>query len=292
MFKFRKYSNKSSKSLSYAEKKKLNKALKIGAVVLGTTICICGIYQFIVLDYYSKRVREQTISELTNDDSGFVQAYELKGADKLGKGDAIGNTAIFEKVTRSKNDVPENVITDLSTLKNMVPRIDLLKNTVITKDMFVDMQEAITDSIKNQDFNWIRIHAFIQKGDYVDIHYKELDGNDTIVASKKKVTNLSGNIFSTNISEEERMYIFNATVRAAVTGGELYTSIYPDPQNQNAADVTYVLDNKIQAEIDKDPSLINKSTKSLSKNNDSSSKAEKQDKAKNESKPSFAGGNN
>ncbi|UYZ39112.1 SAF domain-containing protein (plasmid) [Clostridium beijerinckii] len=276
--------SKYGSSISYAEKKKRNNVLKTGAIILGTTICVAGIYQFVILDIYGQKIRENTIMQLTNGNSGYVQAYVL--TKDIGKGDSLDSA--IQPVTKSKDTVPSTCIKNMEDIKGMEARINLSQNTVVTTDMLIDMNEQITDSIKNQDFNWIKVHAFLQAGDYVDIHYKELDGTDTIVAAKKKITKLSGNIFSTDITEFERDLINNATVRAAVTGGELYTTIYPDPENQNAAEVTYTLDKTVQQEIVKDPSVINKSAKTLSKNAENSEKTETPNK---QEKPNFAGGN-
>ena len=280
MFKFnsRKYGGS-----SYADKKKRNRYLKLGGLVLVTVAIVVGAYQFFILKIYAREVRESTITEITSDNSGYVTAYIL--TDEVKQGDPI-DEKLLSRVEKESSQVPDNCIKDLSSLKNTVARIHLSKNTVITGDMLIDMQQEISDVVKNQDFNWIKIHAFLEKGNYVDIHYKQLDGTDNVVAAKKKVINLSGSIFSTNITDLEREYINNATVRAAVTGGELYTTIYPDPENQNPAEVTYALDRTIQAAIDKDSSIINKSEKTLTKSNEITSTATKQEK------PNFNGGGN
>lgn len=257
MFKKKKYSN-------YAEKKKRDMALKVGAIALGTTLCVGSIYQFVVLDLYGRKVRENTIVELTNDDSEFVEMYIL--TEDVLKGKTIDETNL-KKVLQSTDRVPSTYIKDIRELENMSARIDLPKKTALTSDMLIDMEEQITDTVKNQDFNWIKVHTFMNAGDYVDVHYKELDGTDTIVASKKKVINLSGNTFSANITEMERAYINNATVKAAICGGDLYLSIYPDPENQNVAQVTYTLDRTIQQQIEKDPNVVNKSANTLINNN-------------------------
>jgi len=132
--------------------------------------------------------------------------------------------------------------------------------------MLIKVDEEITDPIKNQDYDWIKVHAFLQPNDYVDIHLKEKDGTDTIVASKKKILNLNGTVFAINISEEERAYINNATVKASLMEGELYTSIYPDPENQKPASVTYKLDSEIEEKIKNDPNIVKKSAESMKNN--------------------------
>ena len=282
------FKRKNKKYGSYADKKKRNNYLKVGAIILGTSFCVAGIYQFVILDFYGRKVREETIAQMTSDDSGYVQVYEL--TKDLNKGDAIDAT-ILKQVTRIRSDVPATYIDSPEKAKDMAARINLSQNTILTNDMIIDMEEQITDAIKNQDYNWIRVHAFLEVGNFVDIHYKELDGTDTIVASKKKITKLSGNTFAIDRTELEGEYINNSTVRAAVTGGELYTTIYPDPENQNPAEVTYVLDRTIQQEIEKNPEVINKSAKTLAKN---AGKGVKVDSTKSvtQDKPNFAEGGN
>lgn len=252
---------------SYSEKKKRNQAIKVGAIVVITTLCVSGIYQFIVLDFYGKRVRENTIAELTNKDGGYITTYVLN--KDIGQGKEI-KAEDLTQITQNKDMVPDSCITDLKQLKDMVTRIELKKKSVPTLDMFNNKDDQITDEVKNQDFNWIRMHAFLEVDNYVDIHYKEKDGTDYVVAAKKKIINLSGNTFSTNITDEERPLINNATVRADVTGGTLYLTIYPEPQNQDAARVTYVLDKNIQEKIESQPEIVQKSAQSLAKKNNTS----------------------
>lgn len=255
---------KKKKYGSYSEKKKRDQALKVGAIVLGTTLCVSGIYQFVVLDFYGKRVRENTIAELTNKDGGYVTTYVLN--KDIGQGVELTKEDLT-KITQSKDMVPNDCITDLKQLKDKVTRIELKKKTVPTLDMLNKKDDQITDEIKNQDFNWIRIHTFLQINDYVDIHYKEVDGTDYVVAAKKKVINLSGNTFSSNISDAERKLINNATVRADVTGGIMYMTIYPEPENQEAAEVTYLMDENIQEKIEKNSKIVQESAKSLETKN-------------------------
>ena len=224
--------------------------------MLGTTVCVVGLYQFVIMDYYGKKVRENTINELTNQTGGYVNTYILKKDITQGSEVTIED---LESVTQNESLVPESSINGIGDLVGMVAR---------------------TDEVKNQDFNWIRLHTFLDLNDYVDIHYKQVDGTDFVVAAKKKVSNISGNTFSANITDDERVLINNATVMCDITGGELYTTIYPEPENQNPADVTYILDRNIQKEIDKQPSIVEQSAKSLQEKNTRTTKA------------NFAGGEN
>lgn len=287
---------KKSKYTSYSKEKKKRTGLKVAAIALGSALAVGSVYQFIVLDYYGNSVRKNTIAELTGSQGEYVQAYILN--KDVVKGSTIKNEDIVQ-VTQNSKLIPTAYITDPSMLEGMVTRINLSANSVLTGDMIVKLDEEITDSIKDQDYDWIDVHAFLKLDNYVDIHYKELDGTDTIVASKKKIKNLNGSIFSMDISEEERAYINNATVKAAVTKGTLYTTIYPDPENQAAAKVTYKLDKSIEEKIKNDPNIvkdaaeeIKKGGNSNSNNEDENSKSSASNSKTTEGKPQFLGGEN
>lgn len=269
-----KLGSKNKKYVSYTEEKKKNKSLKYLLVGIVTASITASVYQFVIVDYYCEKTKETTIKQLTNSDSEYVQAFVLN--KNLDKGAPI-TVQDFTVTTRSIDIVPGTYVTDVSQLEGMVAKIPLSEKSIVTSDMFVKMEEEITDTIKNQDYSWITVHSFLKLDDYIDIHYKELDGTDTIVVAKKKVINLNGKVFAIDISEEERAYINNATVKTAISGGELYTSIYPDPENQNAAKVTYKLDKEIEEKIKNNPNIVNQSVDKIKENTGDSNTTQKND---------------
>lgn len=269
-----KLGTKKKKYTSYSEEKKNDKAKQLIAVGLITTGLTVATYQFIVLDKYKSYIREATIKEMTSADSNYAQAYVINAP--IEKGATIASENLV-RINRTLDIVPEGYIQDISEIEGKVTRIALGPQTILTKEMIVSMEEEITDSVKNQDYSYIKVHTFLELGDYVDIHYKAVDGTDTIVSSKKNILDFSGTIFSINISEEERAYINNATVKAAISGGELYTTIYPDPENQNPAIVTYKLDSEIEELIKNDPNIINNSAEKLNDNANDVSNADSVD---------------
>lgn len=262
---------KESRKLGEPRKKRNMKVIliNIGLVLSGAALTV-AVYQCILLKYIRNSERQQTIAELSKSNSEYVQAWRLKAEIKQGK--PIDIDKDLEEITVSSAGVPKDYIQDKQKIKELVTRLNLAENTIISEDMLVDMKQAITDNTKNQDYDWIKVHKFAKQGDYVDIHYKKLDGTDYIVSSKKKLINLDGSIFSTNLEDEnERALINGATVEAAFSGGNLYTSIYPDAENQDAAIVTYRLNNTIKSMIDKDPSILTSSKQKLKDNNDNTS---------------------
>lgn len=261
---------KESRKLGEPKKKRNKKIifLNIGLVVSGA-ILTTSIYQCVVLPKIIESEHQKTIKEMTDSNSDYVQAWILN--KEIKQGDPIDIDKDLEKITVSIAGVPKDYIQDNQKIKKMVTRLKLTENTVLSEDMLIDMNQAVTDSTKNQDYDWIKVHAFAKQGDYVDIHYKKVDGTDYIVASKKKLINLNGSVFSTNLmDEDERALINGATVEASVTGGILYTSIYPDPENQTAATVTYRLNDTIKKIIENDPNVLNSAKEKLKNNNTSS----------------------
>lgn len=276
---------------SYASDKKKKKNLKVISITIGAVISVVLIYQYLVMPYYGNQVRNNTIAELTASEGDYVKVLVLN--KDIEKGSEINVNEDIIEITQNSKLIPTNYIESTSNLSELVTRIKLSANTVLSQDMVVKMEEQITDPIKNQDYDWIKVHAFLKQGDYVDIHFREKDGTDTIVASKKKIINLNGRIFAINHDEKERAYINNATVKASLVGGELYTSIYPDPENQNAAKVTYVMDKEIEEKIKKDPNIVKESVESI-KNTNTTNKQSDDSNAKyvkEVKKPSFTGGN-
>lgn len=231
-----------------------------GAIVTGV------IYQGLVVPYVRNDERKQTISEMTDDNAQYVQAWKLTKEFK--KGDPIDIEKDLKPITVSSENIPNDYITEKSQLKGLVARIKLGEKTVVSSDMFVDMNESIEDSTKNQDYDWIGVHAFAKQGDYVDIHFKKPDGTDYIVAPKKKLIDLSGSVFSMNLKDEDERWLINsATVEASITGGILYTSIYPDPENQEPAKVTYKINNEIKNMIENNPEVLDKAKTQLKNSN-------------------------
>ncbi|MDT8718225.1 hypothetical protein IAI10_16280 [Clostridium sp. 19966] len=175
----------------------------------------------------------------------------------------------FTPVPNNKEAVPDNALKDVRTeaLKGMVYKINLNKKTSITSAMIVKQEDYAANDIRNQDYSDIALSKNLKVGDYIDIRYKAKDGSDYVVVAKKKVLSINAQTLIINISEQERQYKNNATVAASLTGGILYTTIYIDPQNQEAAKVTYELNDTIKKMITSNPNVVNSAEKDLKDKN-------------------------
>lgn len=255
----------SKKKFSTISSNTTKKSKKINFVFLAlittTAATVMLIYQFFIIDIIKADVKQQTIKEVTTKDSEYVQVITLK--NNLDKGATIDVDKDLDIVYRDSKIIPKDYIKDKNLLRDLSTRIKLTAGTVLSSEMVIRMEEIITDDIKDQDFDYVKLHAFLKVGDYIDIHYKRKDGSDDIVVSKKKVKELNGGKISFNYSEEERAYLNNATVAAAISGGTIYTSIYPDPENQEAAKVTYKLNDEVKKMIENNPNIIKESANTI-----------------------------
>ncbi len=176
------------------------------------------------------------------------------------QGGDVPKGALIEKKI-SKELVPENISNN--DIKDKIARMNLNKNTILTRSMIVNSEDKVTDDLRRQDYSHIKLNDGLEVDKYVDVRLRLKNGMDYIVASKKKVKNLNGNIIHFDITEVERNYLNVATVQGDITEGMLYTTIYVDPENQPAAVVTYKPNKELQEIVEKNPDLVEYSSKNL-----------------------------
>lgn len=249
------------------------------AVIL--IIVVIVIYQLLIIPRIKQKTKEKTLANLKE-----TKSYVYVLNKNIAKGEEIDINKDCKIAYLDKDAIPDNVISpaNASKFKNMVTRINLDKKTNLTADMLVKLNEEITSDLKNQDYTDIILSKNLKVGDYIDIRYKHKDGTDDVVVAKKKVLGLNGQTVIFNILENERRYKNNATVSASLSGGTLYTTIYPDPQNQEAAKITYSIDDNVKKLIDSNPNVVKQASDTLTQRNQS------QD-VNNTNKPQFSGGN-
>lgn len=245
----------------YTSKRKLIiEGVLLGLLITALVICFFVFYKIPKEVKKTERRMEAAINQKYCDVS-FV-AKDIKAGEPI-KEDSL----IVKKVPI--NVLPDKFDKEELSLRNKVAKIDINSNTLLVNDLMITRNDFVTTDLRNQDYDHIVLNSNIVQGNYVDVRYKKLNGDDSIVASKKKLLSVDGNIMIVNINEKERTFINNATVKADAKGGYLYTTIYVDPQNQPAADVTYEIDEEIKKMIEKDPSIVGSSQKSLKKKNSS-----------------------
>lgn len=163
----------------------------------------------------------------------------------------------------TSSDFMEMSVDDNGNEKNVIAKIDISANTILTANMLVAEDSANTDDVRAQEYNMISLPSDIETGETVDVRLRMPDGTDYIVISKKVVTVLdeggipSLNTISLELSEGETLMMSNAIVESyQIPGSKLYINKYVEPGLQASAITTYVASADVQNLIASDPNIV------------------------------------
>lgn len=223
-------------------------------VFLGGTIVY---YEKMKIPKVETAIRNMTIEEIQSlqeeEKEKEVPVWILQ--ERIAQGDPIDSTKLIS-ITIPESLVPAGAVSTIKDIERNVARIDLEANTLLSQKMMVDVRDKITADLRVQDYSHIQIPLDIAPEQFVDIRLKRPDGSDEVVLSKKKILAVSGTTIWLAITEEERLYMNTSSVERALIDGSLYTTRYPDPENQPAAIVTYRPDEKILAMMEANPNIV------------------------------------
>lgn len=145
----------------------------------------------------------------------------------------------------------------------VLAKIDISAKTVITEDMLSTEETAVSNDLRQQEYNMIVLPSTLADGDTIDIRLRLPNGADYIVLSKKKVklADLNGAVSATtiliNVTEDQILTMSAAIVDAyKILGSKLYATKYTDPGLQAVATATYIPSNDTINLIDKDPNIV------------------------------------
>lgn len=145
----------------------------------------------------------------------------------------------------------------------VLAKIDISAKTVITEDMLSTEETAVSNDLRQQEYNMIVLPSTLADGDTIDIRLRLPNGADYIVLSKKKVklADLNGAVSATtiliNVTEDQILTMSAAIVDAyKISGSKLYATKYTDPGLQAVATATYIPSNDTINLIDKDPNIV------------------------------------
>ena len=164
----------------------------------------------------------------------------------------------------------EMAVSQNGTEVDVIAKIDVSANTVLTTNMVTPSDKVNTDDVRKQEYNMISLPADIETGETIDVRLRMPDGTDYIVVSKKNVTVLdlggipSINTISIELSEGETLMMSNAIVEAyQIKGSRLYVSKYVEPGLQAEAITTYVPNADVQNLIASNPNIVNEAKQEL-----------------------------
>lgn len=123
---------------------------------------------------------------------------------------------------------------------NIIAKVDMYKNTVLTSDLVTGSDSIITNDVRYVEYNMLTLPTTIAVGDYIDIRLTLPNGQDLIVVSKREVKSLLGDTIGLELTEGDIQMMESAIVEAYImTASKLYAIQYVEPGNQAAAAKTY-----------------------------------------------------
>lgn len=157
--------------------------------------------------------------------------------------------------------LPENVLA-LEDVIGKYTKISLPRNTPVTASMLYTKGVTAAD-IRNQEFRLIQLPQKLKQREFVDVRIKFPTGEDFIVLSKKEIKDLSGDLITYEMSEEEILMMSSAIVDAYIHDATIYALSYVDPYMQKNAVVTYPPKQEVRKLIQSDPNIVAIATKQL-----------------------------
>lgn len=157
-----------------------------------------------------------------------------------------------------------------TTQKDLVAKVGLKANTVITSSLIARSNEIDTDDVREQEYNMLVLPTDLFTGDYVDIRFMLPNGQDFIVVSKKEVTvpivggSYLADTIKFKLSEEEILAMSSAIVEAyKMEGSKLYVSKYTEAGLQAASTPTYVVNDEVANLIEANPNIVTEALNAL-----------------------------
>lgn len=172
-------------------------------------------------------------------------------------------------------------------IKNVpvIAKVAMNANTVITPNLVVQSDEALTDDTRQQEYNMVLLPIDLMTNDYVDIRLMTPAGQDFIVLSKTKVevpVNADGTYITdtirVNLREDEILAMSSAIVEAyGLQGSKLYAIKYVEAGVQERAIPTYTPNTAVTAQIQSDPNIVDIAKEELAARYSSSAKTMRND---------------
>lgn len=239
--------------------KKARNSFILGILV---TVVIMGLIVALLLVQLMKMKDEETERE-----ARLVSVYALNTSVK--SGDTIDIT-MLTKVTTDSSAAPTDAV-GLGTLtENTIAKIDLSAGTIITQSMITESDEPLTNDLRVQEYNMIKLATQITSDDYIDIRLRMPSGLDYVVVSKKRVEipQIDGieslNTIWVKLTEEETLTMSNAIVEAyKMEGAVLYTTKYVEPGTQEKATPTYVPSAETVNLITQNPNVVDEAKQAI-----------------------------
>ena len=225
------------------------------------TLVITGlIIAFLAMQLLNIKKEQQ--KEVASSKKVYILSQDVKSGETV-------DISLLKSKTVSSDVVPSNAVS-LSGNEDVVAKVDLKANTILTSDLITESDNKINNDTRIQEYNTIVLPINLEDGDYVDIRLSLPSGQNYIVVSKKKVEipdlggALSKDTIRLNLSEDEILSMSNAIYDAfKINGSKLEAVKYTDPGMQTAATPTYPVNAEVVALLKSDSNILKEAMAAL-----------------------------
>lgn len=183
-----------------------------------------------------------------------IKKNGLKAGDVLAESD-------IKTIEVPSASAPANIMSKESIVGKYT-KIDLPQNTAVSQSMLFEKGVTAND-LRNQEFKLIQLPTKLDSRQFVDVRIKFPTGEDYIVLGKKKVSDLTGNIITFQMNEQDILLMSSAIVDAYINDATIYALSYVDPYMQSEAIVTYPPKESVKNLIKSDPNIVERATEQL-----------------------------
>lgn len=224
-----------------------------------------------VLAYMIVNLKQEENNRLAAQKTAYIVSSDVGSGNNL-------DSSTLKAIKVDSSVVPADAISLGNVTENTIAKIDIKKGTIVTSAMVYESEDEVTDSLRIQEYNMLKISSQIATGDYIDVRIRLADGQDYVVVSKKKVEipAIDGidslNTIWIKLTEEETLAMSNAIVEAyQMSGSVLYTTKYVEPGMQEDATPTYVPSAEVVNLITQNPNITQEAKQAIYNryNNDS-----------------------
>jgi hypothetical protein len=233
---------------------------RIGLIV-GVVLLIVALGVTIFLVVHKIKTQRETIEDLTSTNEELQSKIDAFGGyvNIYVASEDIRHGSVFdaEKVTSIEvpaNGINESYVTDLTTVENMIYKLDVHANTPLVNDIFIN--EDITSTLRYYDVVLDSYPVGVKAGDYIDIRFVTAEGCDYVVLAKKRLVRNDGDTLRLPLDEEEIHRYQSCLIDHYLDGASyLYSNIYVEPSMQKEASVFYPVNTDILTLMKIDPNL-------------------------------------
>lgn len=146
-------------------------------------------------------------------------------------------------------------------------KISMGKDSILSEPVVYEGQKT-ADDVRLLNLSYVKLNEKMKIGDYVDIRISFRSGGDYVLLSRKKIQDIAGNHAAgeegmeeinalwLQVNEEEILRLASAVVDAFYQEGcEIYAIQYVS-ETQEAASVTYPVNETVRKLLDTDPNVI------------------------------------